>query len=354
MIGAVLDAAALDPTVINGGIINAYGTNARVGAGDWMVVEADESDGTFVKIPATIAVVTSIDPEHLDFYGDFDAERRAFQTFVQNIPFYGFAVMCIDDAEVHALCGRISDRKLITYGLNPQADIRAENLRSSKAGTHYDVIVADRQRGAERIITDVHLTMPGRHNVQNSLAAFAVARELGIDGGVVREALADFAGVRRRFTRTGEAGGIVVIDDYAHHPVEIAAVLEAAREVSRGRVIAVVQPHRYSRLAHLFDDFCTCFDDAESVLVAPVYPAGEAPIPGADRDSLADGLRQHGHRSVAAFDGPEDLAAAVASVARDGDIVVCMGAGTISLWANELPRQLAAIVPARRLREVGP
>ena len=354
MIGAVLDAAALDPTVINGGIINAYGTNARVGAGDWMVVEADESDGTFVKIPATIAVVTSIDPEHLDFYGDFDAERRAFQTFVQNIPFYGFAVMCIDDAEVHALCGRITDRKLITYGLNPQADIRAENLRSSKAGTHYDVIVADRQRGAERIITDVHLTMPGRHNVQNSLAAFAVARELGIDGGVVREALADFAGVRRRFTRTGEAGGIVVIDDYAHHPVEIAAVLEAAREVSRGRVIAVVQPHRYSRLAHLFDDFCTCFDDAESVLVAPVYPAGEAPIPGADRDSLADGLRQHGHRSVAAFDGPEDLAAAVASVARDGDIVVCMGAGTISLWANELPRQLAAIVPARRLREVGP
>ncbi len=354
MIGALLDAAAFDPTVINGGIINAYGTNARVGDGEWMVVEADESDGTFVKLPATIAVVTNIDPEHLEFYGDFDAERRAFQTFVENIPFYGFAAMCIDHPEVHALCGRVNDRKLITYGLNPQADIRAENLRVTESGSHYDVIVADRQRGASRTIADVRLTMPGRHNVQNSLAAFAVARELGIDGGVVREALADFAGVRRRFTRVGEAGGIVVIDDYAHHPVEIAAVLGAAREVSRAGVIAVVQPHRYSRLAHLFDDFCTCFNDADSVLVAPVYAAGESPIPGIDRDALVDGLRQHGHRSAAPFDGPEDLAAVVAALAREGDMVMCMGAGTISAWANALPQQLADIVPVRRLREAGP
>ena len=354
MIGAFLDAAAFDPTVINGGIINAYGSNARTGDGDWMVVEADESDGTFVKLPSTIAVVTNIDPEHLDFYGDFETERRAFQAFVENIPFYGFAAMCIDHPEVHALCGRISDRKLITYGFNPQADIRAENLRVSETGSHYDVVVADRQRGASRTIAGVRLAMPGRHNVQNSLAAFAVARGLEVDGGVVREALADFAGVRRRFTRTGEAGGIVVIDDYAHHPVEIAAVLDAAREVTRGRVIAVVQPHRYSRLAHLFDDFCTCFNDADSVLIAPVYPAGEAPIPGADRDALVDGLRQHGHRSAAAFEGAEDIAAAVALLARNGDIVVCMGAGTISAWANALPEQLAAIVPIPGLREVGP
>jgi UDP-N-acetylmuramate--alanine ligase len=354
MIGAFLDAAAFDPTVINGGIINAYGSNTRVGDGEWMVVEADESDGTFVKLPATIAVLTNMDPEHLDFYGDFDTERLAFQAFVENIPFYGFVAMCIDHPEVHALCGRISDRKLITYGFNPQADVRAENVRVTEAGSHYDVIIADRPRGASRTIAGVHLSMPGRHNVQNSLAAFAVARELGVDGGVVREALAGFEGVRRRFTRTGEAGGIVVIDDYAHHPVEIAAALEAAREVAKSGVIAVVQPHRYSRLAHLFDEFCTCFSDADSVLVAPVYPAGETPIPGADRDALVDGLRQHGHRSVAAFDGPEDLAAAVTALVREGDIVVCMGAGSISAWANALPGQLAEIVPIRRLREPGP
>jgi UDP-N-acetylmuramate--alanine ligase len=354
MIGAFLDAAAFDPTVINGGIINAYGSNTRVGDGEWMVVEADESDGTFVKLPATIAVLTNMDPEHLDFYGDFDTERRAFQTFIENIPFYGFAAMCIDHPEVHALCGRISDRKIITYGFNPQADVRAENVRVTEAGSHYDVVIADRPRGASRTIAGVHLSMPGRHNVQNSLAAFAVARELGVDGGVVREALAGFEGVRRRFTRTGEAGGIVVIDDYAHHPVEIAAALEAAREVAKGGVIAVVQPHRYSRLAHLFDEFCTCFSDADSVLVAPVYPAGETPIPGADRDALVDGLRQHGHRSAAAFDGPEDLAAAVTALVREGDIVVCMGAGSISAWANALPGQLTGIVPIRRLREPGP
>jgi UDP-N-acetylmuramate--alanine ligase len=354
MIGAFLDAAAFDPTVINGGIINAYGSNTRVGDGEWMVVEADESDGTFVKLPATIAVLTNMDPEHLDFYGDFDTERRAFQAFVENIPFYGFVAMCIDHPEVHALCGRISDRKLITYGFNPQADVRAENVRVTEAGSHYDVIIADRPRGASRTIAGVHLSMPGRHNIQNSLAAFAVARELGVDGGVVREALAGFEGVRRRFTRTGEAGGIVVIDDYAHHPVEIAAALEAAREVAKSGVIAVVQPHRYSRLAHLFDEFCTCFSDADSVLVAPVYPAGETPIPGADRDALVDGLRQHGHRSAAAFDGPEDLAAAVTALVREGDIVVCMGAGSISAWANALPGQLAEIVPIRRLREPGP
>ena len=354
MIGAFLDAAAFDPTVINGGIINAYGSNTRVGDGEWMVVEADESDGTFVKLPATIAVLTNMDPEHLDFYGDFDTERLAFQAFVENIPFYGFVAMCIDHPEVHALCGRISDRKLITYGFNPQADVRAENVRVTEAGSHYDVIIADRPRGASRTIAGVHLSMPGRHNVQNSLAAFAVARELGVDGGVVREALAGFEGVRRRFTRTGEAGGIVIIDDYAHHPVEIAAALEAAREVAKSGVIAVVQPHRYSRLAHLFDEFCTCFSDADSVLVAPVYPAGETPIPGADRDALVDGLRQHGHRSVAAFDGPEDLAAAVTALVREGDIVVCMGAGSISAWANALPGQLAEIVPIRRLREPGP
>ncbi|MEQ9199336.1 MAG: UDP-N-acetylmuramate--L-alanine ligase, partial [Rhodospirillales bacterium] len=257
LVAAMLDAAELDPTVINGGIINAYGTNARVGEGEWMVAEADESDGSFLKLPATIAVVTNIDPEHLDHYGDFDTLKRAFDSFVANIPFYGFAALCVDHPEVQAMIPRVSDRKIITYGLTPQADVRALNIDIGPGGAKFDVTVSDRAATPPRQMTDLRLPMYGRHNVQNSLAAIAIACEMGLSEEVIRKALAGFKGVKRRFTRTGEWNGVTVIDDYGHHPVEISAVLKAAREASAGNVIAVVQPHRYTRLRDLFEDFCT-------------------------------------------------------------------------------------------------
>ena len=340
MIAAVLDSARYDPTVINGGIINAYGTNARLGAGEWMVVEADESDGTFVKLPATIAVVTNIDPEHLDHYRDFDHERAAFQTFVENIPFYGFAALCIDHPEVQAMIGRISDRRLVTYGLGPQADVRGVDVSISAEGASFGVRFTDRVRSRSRRIDDLRMPMPGTHNVLNALAAVAVADEMGIGEARIREAFAGFGGVRRRFTRTGLAAGITVVDDYAHHPVEIAAVLDAARSAYGGRVVAVVQPHRFTRLRDLFEEFCTCFNDADAVVVADVYPAGEEPIEGIDRDALIDGLRRHGHRRVVPLPAPELLAATVCDLAGDGDLVICMGAGSITSWAGSLPSEI--------------
>ncbi|RJF86557.1 UDP-N-acetylmuramate--L-alanine ligase [Oleomonas cavernae] len=346
MIAALLDAAHLDPTVINGGIINAYGTNARLGAGDWMVVEADESDGTFTRLPATIGVVTNIDPEHLDFYGTFDGVKAAFLRFVDNVPFYGCAVLCVDHPEVQALISHVPDRRITTYGMSPQADVRAINVRFAAGGASFDVQITDRASGAKRIIRELKLPMPGAHNVLNSLTTVAIAREMGLDDEVVRKALATFAGVKRRFTKTGEAYGITVIDDYGHHPVEIAAVLKAARTAYSGRVVAVVQPHRYSRLHSLFLDFCTCFNDADTVIVADVYAAGEQPIEGADRDGLVNGLRAHGHRHVLALEGPDHLAAVVGDVARPGDLVVCLGAGNITQWAAVLPGQLQALISA--------
>ena len=347
LIAAVLDAARYDPTVINGGIINAYGTNARLGKGKWMVVEADESDGSFVKLPATIAVVTNIDPEHLDYYGSFDAVRAAFEAFVENIPFYGFVVLCIDHPEVQALIGRISDRKIITYGFSAQADVRGMNVEPISGGMRFDAIFADRTGAEPSAIEDLRLPMLGAHNVQNALAAVALAREMGIDERVLRRALGDFKGVKRRFTKVGEPGGITVIDDYAHHPVEIAAVLKAARAAFEGRIIAVVQPHRYSRLRNLFEDFCTCFNDADWVVVADVYPAGEEPIEGIDRDALIEGLRNRGHRRVGALDGPEMLAEMVAAGAKPGDVVIFLGAGTVTNWAYALADELESKLAAR-------
>ncbi|WP_321502349.1 UDP-N-acetylmuramate--L-alanine ligase [Breoghania sp.] len=340
LVSALLDAGGMDPTVINGGIINAYGTNARIGEGDWMVVEADESDGTFVKLPADIAVVTNIDPEHLDHYGNFDAVRAAFMQFVENVPFYGFAVMCLDHPEVQALVGRIEDRRIITYGANPQADVRFANVRPQGSKTMFDVFIQDRISGRVAELKDLVLPMPGLHNVSNSVAAIAVADHLGISGEAIARGLAGFGGVKRRFTPTGSWNGIEVFDDYGHHPVEIRAVLAAARAGAHGKVVAVVQPHRYTRLQSLFDDFCACFNDADTVIVAPVYPAGEAPIEGVDRDALAAGIRARGHRNVHALEGPEALAGLVAKVAEEGDFVVCLGAGSISQWAYALPRQL--------------
>jgi UDP-N-acetylmuramate--alanine ligase len=340
MIGALLDAAQLDPTVINGGIINAYGTNARLGAGEWMVVEADESDGTFVRLPATIAIVTNIDPEHLEFYGSFEAVQQGFESFVGNIPFYGFAALCIDHPVVQGLIPKLSERRIVTYGMSPQADIRATNIELGPAGARYDVAIADRLAGTSRTVAGIFLPMFGLHNVQNSLAAIAVAEEMGLGDDVVRTAFAGFKGVKRRFTKTGESRGVTIIDDYAHHPVEIAAVLRAARGATEGSIIAVVQPHRFSRLRDLFAEFCTCFNDADAVIVAEVYPAGEAPIEGVDRDALVAGLRERGHRHAEPLPSPGELAPMVRALAKPGDFVVCMGAGSITAWAQSLPAEL--------------
>jgi UDP-N-acetylmuramate--alanine ligase len=340
MIAALLDAADMDPTVINGGIINAYGTNARLGAGDWMVVEADESDGSFVKLPATIAVVTNIDPEHMEFYGSLEALHDAFEAFVENIPFYGVAILCIDHPVVQTLMGRIADRRIVTYGLSSQADVRALNITAADGVVRFDVALANRAEDKLRTLEGLSLPMLGHHNVQNALAAVAVAEEMGIAEDLLRSGLANFGGVKRRFTKTGEVGGVTVIDDYGHHPVEITAVLAAARHGTKGRVIAVVQPHRYTRLADLFDDFCTCFNDADHVIVAEVYPAGEAPIEGVDRDALVEGLRARGHRSVVPLESSDDLPRMVRDIAEPGDLVVCLGAGNITAWANDLPSHL--------------
>jgi UDP-N-acetylmuramate--alanine ligase len=341
MVAAVLDAAQYDPTVINGGIVNAYGSNARLGAGDWMVVEADESDGTFVRLPATIAAVTNIDSEHLDFYGDLNSLRCAFQSFVENVPFYGAAILCVDHPEVQAMVGRISDRRVVTYGLSAQADLRAVNVTPGPSGSHFDVVVNDRVTGATSRIDGLRVPMPGLHNAQNALAAVAIAREMGIDRTVLKRALADFKGVHRRFTKVGEAGGVTVIDDYAHHPVEIAAVLAAARASTDNRVIAVVQPHRYSRLQNLFEDFCTCFNDADTVIVSDVYPAGEKPIAGVDRDALVRGLRNRGHRHVLPLADPARLGELAAEFSSSGDVIMCLGAGSITNWAQSLPLKMA-------------
>jgi len=354
MVAALLEAAQYDPTVINGGIINAYGTNTRLGSGDWMVVESDESDGSFLRLPATIAVVTNIDPEHLDHYGNFDAVRDAYVRFVENIPFYGFAALCFDHPEVQALIPRVDDRRLITYGLGANADVRAVNLQLHPGGAAFDVVVGDRATDQARTISGLRLPMYGAHNVQNALAAIAVAHEMGIDEEVIRKGLAGFAGVKRRFTKTGEVHGITVIDDYGHHPVEIAAVLRAARQAfgSGGRVLAIMQPHRYTRLQSLKDEFARCFGDADMVLIADVYAASETPIEGVNRDMLVALAQRAGHRDVRPLQSPADLPEIIWQEARPGDVVVCLGAGNITSWAQALPgqlKQLASQAPAVRL-----
>ena len=342
LVAALLDAGGLDPTVINGGIINAYGANAKVGQGDWMVVEADESDGTFLRLRATCAIVTNIDPEHLDHYGSFDAVRRAFREFVESVPFYGFAAVCTDHPEVQAMAARVENRRLVTYGVNPQAEVRAERIEMGPDGSRFDAVIRPHDGPVLRW-ADLRLPMAGHHNVLNALAAIAVARELGVGEADIRSGLAGFGGVRRRFTTTGVAGGVRIIDDYGHHPVEIAAVLKAARAVTAGRVVAVVQPHRYSRLKDLFQEFCSCFNDADTVIVSDIYAAGETPLPGASRDDLVEGLRRHGHRRVLPLAGPDALASLIRAETAPGDLVVCLGAGDITAWAYALPGQLEAL-----------
>jgi len=344
MVAALLDAGGVDPTVINGGIIESYGSNARLGDSEWMVVEADESDGSFLRLDGTYAIVTNIDPEHLDHYGSFDAVKEAFVEFIENVPFYGAAVLCIDHPEVQKVIARVRDRRVITYGFSAQADWRADSIRSHEGMNLFDAVHTDRD-GNRRTISNIALPMPGRHNVQNALAAIAVAVELGCDDDTIRAGFARFGGVRRRFTRVGEVAGAVVIDDYAHHPVEIRAVLSAAREAATGRVIAVAQPHRYTRLRDLMGEFQSCFNDADMVFVAPVYPAGEAPIEGVHSAALVGGLRDRGHRAAAEIEGPAELAERLKDLIAPGDLVVCLGAGDITKWAAGL----AADIASRRL-----
>ncbi|MDI6027986.1 UDP-N-acetylmuramate--L-alanine ligase [Corticibacterium sp. UT-5YL-CI-8] len=341
MVATLLEAGALDPTVINGGIINAYGTNARMGEGEWMVVEADESDGTFLKLPADVAVVTNIDPEHLDHYGNFDRVREAFRQFVENVPFYGFGVMCTDHPEVQALVSRIEDRRVITYGNNAQADVRFTNHRMEGAASLFDVTIRNRKTGGETVISDLRLPMPGRHNVSNATAAIAVAFELGISPEAIKRGLSSFGGVKRRFTHTGTWNGVEVFDDYGHHPVEIKAVLRAARDATKGRVIAIAQPHRFTRLRDLFDDFSACFNDADTVILAPVYTAGEDPIEGVTSETLTSRIRAGGHRDARYIESPDAIAPIVRSLAKPGDFVVFLGAGSITQWAYALPKDLA-------------
>ena len=342
LVATLLEAGKFDPTVINGGIVNAYGTNARLGSGDWMVVEADESDGTFLKLPADIAVVTNIDPEHLDHFGTFEAIKEAFRAFVENIPFYGFAVMCLDHPVVRELASKIEDRRVITYGEDPDADVRLAGLNLSNGVSRFTAIIRDRESGTETVLENIVMPMPGHHNALNATAALAVAHRLGMSTETIRKALAAFGGVKRRFTRTGAWNGATIFDDYGHHPVEIAAVLHAARAATEARVIAIVQPHRYTRLHSLFDGFTGAFDDADTVIVADVYSAGEAPIAGADRDSLVAALKARGHGHALGLKRPEDLPVLIRSFAKPGDYIVFLGAGNITQWAHALPGQLAA------------
>ncbi|MBX3596846.1 MAG: UDP-N-acetylmuramate--L-alanine ligase [Rhizobiaceae bacterium] len=340
MVATLLEAGGLDPTVINGGIINAYGTNARMGEGEWMVVEADESDGTFLKLPADVAVVTNIDPEHLDHYGTFDKVREAFRQFVENVPFYGFGVMCTDHPEVQALVSRIEDRRIITYGENAQADVRFTNHRMEGATSRFDVVIRERKSGKQIAIADLALPMPGRHNMSNATAAIAVAHELGLTDEAIKRGLSSFGGVKRRFTLTGSWNGVQIFDDYGHHPVEIKAVLRAARDATKGRIIAIAQPHRYTRLHDLFDDFSACFNDADTILVAPVYAAGEEPIEGVNSSTLVSRIRSGGHRDARAIEGQSEIAPLVRELAKDGDLVIFLGAGNITNWAYTLPKEL--------------
>ena len=338
----MLDAGGLDPTVINGGIINAYGTNARLGAGDWMVVEADESDGTFLKLPADVAVVTNIDPEHLDHFHTFDAIKDAFLDFIENLPFYGFAVMCLDHPTVQELVGRIEDRRVITYGENPQADVRLLDVNLDGGVSRFNVLLRDRKTAQATYLENLVLPMPGHHNALNATAAITVAYQLGLSPDQIRKALAGFGGVKRRFTKTGEWNGVQIFDDYGHHPVEISAVLRAARASTKGKVVAVMQPHRFTRLQSLFDQFATCFNDADAVIIADVYAAGEQKIEGVDRDALVAAIKAHGHRRAAGLPAPEVLPAMIREIVTSGDYVVFLGAGNITQWAYALPEQLAS------------
>jgi len=342
MVAAMLDAGGIDPTVINGGIINSYGSNARLGDSEWMVVEADESDGSFLRLDGTIAVVTNIDPEHLDHYGSFEKIKDSFVEFIENVPFYGAAILCLDHPEVQAILPRIRDRRITTYGFSAQADVRGDNVTPIAGGNRFDVTVRDRD-GKVRQIEGIELPMPGRHNVQNAIAAIAVGLEMGMSDADIVHGFAQFGGVKRRFTKVGEVDGVSIIDDYGHHPVEIQAVLSAGREGAKGRVIAVVQPHRYTRLRDHMDEFQQAFNDADMVYVTPVFKAGEDPIEGIDSEALVAGLKKRGHRIAETVFDEQDLAKKLSEVVQADDMIICLGAGDITKWAANLASEIQTV-----------
>lgn len=347
LVAALFEGAGLEPTVVNGGILNACGTNAYLGKGEWIIVEADESDGSFTKLSPTIAVVTNIDPEHMEFYKTTETLEKAFETFVSQIPFYGFAVLCVDHPTVKKLATSFCDRRVLTYGFAEEALVRATNLRLTPQGTIFDVEVRHFE-GEEtanvsalpRVLKELFLPMVGEHNVQNALAAIAMAYQLGFGEETVRQALQSFKGVKRRFTYVGTSHDVTIIDDYAHHPVEIQTVIKAARQAATGRVLVVFQPHRYSRLSSLWEDFTTCFSGADGVIMAPIYSAGEDAIEGITTEKLAGEVRLKTKQLVWELKESTELPYLIRQVARPGDLVVCMGAGSITYWAATLPSQL--------------
>lgn len=345
LIAELLESAGIDPTVISGGIIENWQSNARIGQGEWMVAEADESDGTFTELPTRIGVVTNIDPEHMDYWHTLESLHGAFKTFFDNVPFYGLVVAGLDHPIVREMIAAIrreqTGKRLLTYGVADDADIRLDNYRVEQGKAVFDATLSDKAPGGARELKGLSLSIPGHYNALNALAALAVSAEIGIPDDRIRASLANFGGVGRRFTHTGDWQGVRIFDDYAHHPVEIAAVLKAARGMTQGNVIAIVQPHRYTRLKNLFGDFCTCFADADTVIVTPVYSAGEQPIEGIDRDSLIEGLKRQGVGTVLATeDGADAIAGIVADIAASGDLVIGLGAGTITEWTHALPGKL--------------
>jgi UDP-N-acetylmuramate--alanine ligase len=347
LIAHLLSEGGLDPTVITGGIINAWGSNARLGQGPWMVVEADESDGTFVRIPSQIGVVTNIDPEHLDYFGTVETMHQAYAQFFKQLPFYGLAVACIDHPVAKQMIAdlglREDGRRLLTYGSDAAADLRLTRVEISGTITTFDAELSGRVTGGARLITGWQIPLAGQHNALNALAAIAVASETGLSDAAIRAAMADFSGVKRRFQPTGAWLGATIYDDYGHHPVEIAAVLKAARAGARGgRVIAVCEPHRYTRLRDLMGEFAACFSDADSVIVGPLYAAGEPPIDGVSHASLASAIRATGHADAVHVDAPEALVPELKARAKSGDTVLCFGAGHSTDWAHALPSWLAA------------
>ena len=343
MVAAVLEAGGLDPSVVNGGIINAYGSNAKTGQGDWMVVEADESDGTFLKLPASVAVVTNVDPEHLDHFKTYENVKAAFRSFIENVPFYGFAVVCADHAETMVIAGGVQDRRVLSYGFGEGADVRATGLNADRDGMSFDVSYSARMAGGAAVTAGVRLPMPGRHNISNALAALTVARELGVADADAAAGLAGFEGVQRRFTKVGDWNGVTIIDDYSHNPPKIAAAIEAARQVAEGRVIAIMQPHRFTRVRDLFDGFVTCMDGADVAVVSDIYTAGETPIEGITGPALVAAMQQHGHGDARYLPSPDDLPGLVRGIAKPGDYVIVLGAGSNTYWAKKLPAQMAAL-----------
>ena len=340
LISAILDNAKYDPTVVNGGIIEAYGSNARLGKGDWMVVEADESDGTFTRLPSTYVVVTNIDKEHLDFYGNKNNLYRAFMHFIENIPFYGVAFLCIDNADTQKLYKEIKYRKLVSYGFNNQANVKAINLSVRNGLTNFDVKIDGNEKLKNKIIKNISITMPGKHNVRNALASIALAIELGINTNIIKDTLKNFKGVERRFSIIGNKKGVTYIDDYAHHPTEISSVLEAAKSICEGKLIAIFEPHRYSRINNLFDEFSVSFHDADILFVTEIYEAGEKNKLKINKNKIINSILSAGHKDVRGLDNFNDLLLMLENITNIGDYVIFLGAGSISRNARKMVEKI--------------